>query len=101
MLSGARHGERLAYPPIGWHRLSPSAELLVDARSGARCAIRNTRVAGAERYHWTVTVIGERKSVATGRAGNITAARLQAETALNAYSTDERGHLMGRDDTDG
>jgi hypothetical protein len=38
---------------------SPSAELMVDPRSGTRCAIRDTRAAGAERYYWTVTVFGE------------------------------------------
>jgi hypothetical protein len=43
--------------PLG--RLSPSAEPVVDPRSGTRCAIRDTRAAGAERYYWTVTVFGE------------------------------------------
>jgi hypothetical protein len=73
---------------------------MVDARSGARCAIRDTRAAGAERYHWTVTVIGDRKPVATGRVGDIAAARSQAESALDAHSTDERRQSMERNDTD-
>ena len=35
---------------------APSAELIVDLQSGARCAIRDTGAAGGGRYHWTVTV---------------------------------------------
>jgi hypothetical protein len=42
---------RTAGPPLGWRRLSPSTELMVDPRSGTRCAIRDTRRAGAERYY--------------------------------------------------
>jgi hypothetical protein len=40
----------------GWRRLSPSAELLIDPESLARCAIRDSRRSGAERYLWTLTV---------------------------------------------
>src|SRR5205823_1430857 len=77
-LQGQRHiraGSRLVVPlgmPAGgWRRLSPSAELMVDPRSGARCAIRDTRAADEERYYWTVTVIGEPDPVATARIGDI------------------------------
>src|SRR5215469_13752778 len=97
----ARQQDRVAGPPLGWRRVGLSAELMVDPRSGARCAIRDTRAAGAERYHWTVAVIGERNPVAAGRAGDIAAARSQAESALNAHSTEERGQLVERNDTDG
>jgi hypothetical protein len=47
----ARH--RLGMAGGGWRRLSPSTELLVDLESGARCAIRDSRRSGAERYLWT------------------------------------------------
>jgi hypothetical protein len=68
----------------GWRRLSPSAELFVDPKTGARCAVRDTGAFGAERYLWTVTVFGEHQ-VAVGRAEEIAEARSQAETALSAY----------------
>ena len=68
----------------GWGRLSPSAELFVDPKSGARCAVRDTGAFGAERYLWTVAVFGEHQ-VAVGRTEEIAEARSQAETALSAY----------------
>jgi hypothetical protein len=77
-----RQRERTADPPFGWRRISPSAELMVDPQSGARCAIRDTRVAGGERYHWTVAVVGEPEPVASGRTGEPGEARSQAEAAL-------------------
>ena len=67
-------------------RLSPSTELMVDPRSGTRCAIRDTRRAGAERYYWTVTVIGEPDPVAAGRIGEIADARAAAEVAVGAVT---------------
>jgi hypothetical protein len=81
----ARLRERTA-GPFGWRRLSPSTELMVDPRSCARYAIRDTRAAGAERYHWTVSVVGERDPVAAGRTGEFAEARSQAEAALVVYS---------------
>jgi hypothetical protein len=68
----------------GWRRLSPSAELFVDPRSGARCAVRDTGALGVDRYLWTVTVFSEHQ-VAAGHAEEIAEARSQAETALSAY----------------
>ena len=53
-----------------------------DPQSGVRCAIRDTHSAGAERYHWTVTVIGEPDPVAMGRKAELADARSQAEAAL-------------------
>jgi hypothetical protein len=82
---------RTAGPPLGWRRLSPSAELMVDPRSGTRCAIRDTRRAGAERYCWTVTVFGEPDPVAAGRTAELQAARFEVETALAAYRGDWHG----------
>jgi len=72
--------------PFGWGKLSPSAELLVDPQSGARCAIRDTRQEGGERYYWTVTVVGVSDPVAAGRASELGEARSRAEAALVAYA---------------
>jgi hypothetical protein len=58
------------------------------SRSGTRGAIRVTRAAGAERYYWTVTVIGEPNPVAAGRTAEPQAARFEVETALTAYRGD-------------
>jgi hypothetical protein len=80
----ARQRAATASVTAGWRRLSPSAELFVDPQSGGRCAIRDTGVAGAERYSWTVTVFGDHQ-MAAGRTGELAAARSQAETALAAY----------------
>ena len=81
-----RQRERTADHPFGWRKISLSAELMVDPQSGARCAIRDTRVAGGERYHWTVTVVGEPAPVAAGRTGEPAEARSHAEKALHAYA---------------
>ena len=97
----AQQEERTAAPPFGWRRLSPSAELMVDPRSGARCAIRDTRAAGDERYYWTVTLIGEPDPVAAGRTGDVGTARSRAEAALGAYSADEQGRLGRRNGANG
>jgi len=58
---------------------------MVDPGSAARAAIRDTRAKGAERYYWTVTVIGETEPVATGRSEGLIEARSQAEKALSDY----------------
>jgi len=55
----ARERERTLDPPFGWRRISPSAELMVDPRTGARCAIRDTHTTNVARYHWTVTCVKE------------------------------------------
>jgi hypothetical protein len=96
-----RQRERTAAPPFGWRRISPSAELMVDPQSGARCAVRETRAQGAERYHWTVAVVGMPDLIATGRTSDVAAARSEAEAALGAYSTDRRDQLGKRNGTDG
>ena len=85
--------ERLTSPDSGGSA-SPSAELMVDPESGARCAIRDTRAAGAERYHWTVTVIGKPGPVAAGRTGDAAEARSQAEAGAERL----RGGCGDRDD---
>jgi hypothetical protein len=77
--------DRTAGPPLGWRRLSPSAELMIDAESGARCAIRDSRRSGAERYLWTLTVFGYHQWAA-GRTGDLAEARSRAEAALASYA---------------
>lgn len=62
-----------------------------------RCAIRDTRAAGDERYYWTVTVIGEPDPVAAGRTGDVRVARSLAELALGAYVAN-RSELSSTDD---
>jgi hypothetical protein len=81
---------RTAVTPLGWRRLSPSAELMVDPRSGTRCAIRDTRAVGDERYYWTVTVFGEPDPVAAGRTAELQAARSEVEAALAGYAASWR-----------
>jgi hypothetical protein len=53
---------------------------MVDPERGVRCAIRNTGVAGSDRYHWTITVFGDTDPVASG----LGEARSRAEQALLA-----------------
>lgn len=44
--------ELSAPPPASAGTLVGSAELMVDPQCSARCAIRDTRAVGGERYHW-------------------------------------------------
>jgi hypothetical protein len=67
-----------------WRRLSPSAELLVDVKTGARCTIRDTGGLGLKRYLWTASVFGEHQ-LAEGRTGGLAEARAQAERAVAHY----------------
>jgi hypothetical protein len=67
-----------------WRKLSRSAKLIVDPERGARCAIRDTGAAGADRYDWPVTLFGEPDPVAAGLAGELAEARTLAEEALAA-----------------
>jgi len=69
---------------LGWRRLSPSAELLVEPDSGARCAVRDIGSPGSGRYLWTVQVFGDRQ-LTEGRSGELVEARSQAEAALACY----------------
>ena len=57
---------------------------MVEPECGARCAIRDTGAARLDRYYWTIAVFGDHQ-VAAGRTGELSEARLQAETALAAY----------------
>jgi hypothetical protein len=69
----------------GRRRLSPSAELMIDPESGGRCAIRDSRAHGPERYLWTLTVFGYQQ-LAEGRTGQLAEARSRAEAALAGYA---------------
>jgi hypothetical protein len=80
----ARQRAGMSSPTAGWRRLSPSTELFVDPSTGARCAVRDTRAPGAERYSWTISAFGDHQ-VAAGRAGELTEARSLAEAALAEY----------------
>jgi hypothetical protein len=63
----------------------PECRVDIDPESGARCAIRDSRQSGAERYLWTLTVFGYHQ-LAAGRTGEIAEARLRAEAALAGYA---------------
>jgi hypothetical protein len=69
-----------------WRKLSPSAELMVNPERGLRCAIRDTGAEGADRYHWTVTMLGEDLPLSAGRVMELVDARSAAEAALLAVA---------------
>jgi hypothetical protein len=74
---------------------------MVDPKSGARCAVRDTRTVGGERYHWTVAVVGMPDPIASGRTSDVAAARSEAGAALGTYSMGEHDQLGTRNRTDG
>ena len=78
----ARHQPEPIPTRLEWQALSPSAELMVSPEVGARCAVRDTRASGADRFSWTVAVLGQLDPVAEGRAESRAEARLLAETAV-------------------
>ena len=59
---------------------------MIDPESGARCAIRDSRRSGAERYLWTLVVFGCHQ-LAAGRTEELGNTRSQAEAALAGYAT--------------
>jgi hypothetical protein len=81
----ARHRAEPAQTAVKWQALSPSAELMVSPERSARCAVRDTRAPGADRFRWTVAVLGQLDPVAEGRAESRAEARLHAEAAVAAY----------------
>jgi hypothetical protein len=83
-LCARRRAER-AQTAVKWQALSPSADLLVSPERTARCAVRDTRAPGADRFRWTVAVLGQLDPVAEGRAESRAEARLHAEAAVAAY----------------
>ena len=81
----ARYRTEAAQTAVKWQALSPSAELMVSPERSARCAVRDTRAPGADRFRWTVAVLGQLDPVAEGRAESRAEARLHAEAAVAAY----------------
>jgi hypothetical protein len=73
---------------LEWQALSPSADLMVSPDRSARCAVRDTRAPGADRFRWTVAVLGQLDPVAEGRAKDRAEARLLAEAAVAGYFAD-------------
>jgi hypothetical protein len=71
---------------LQWRSLSPSAELMISPDCRARCIVRDTRAAGADRFRWTVTLLGQLDPVAEGRTANRAEARSLAEGVVAAYS---------------
>ena len=61
---------------------------MVSPERSARCAVRDTRAPGADRFRWTVAVLGQLDPVAEGRAESRAEARLHAEAAVAAYFAD-------------
>jgi hypothetical protein len=78
-----------------WRVLSPGAQVIVDPVSNARGVIRDTRVEGAYRFHWSVIPSEESLPIAAGRTGELVRARAIAEEALRACIADRRD-LAGR-----
>src|SRR5438132_8272919 len=70
---------------LGWKTVSPSAELMVDPRNGARAVIRDTGV-DAGRFHWSVLTAGELDPLSEGRTDDLVRAQSLAEAALRAYA---------------
>jgi hypothetical protein len=84
----ARHQAEPAPTRFEWRALSPSAELMVSPERSVRCAVRDTRAPGPDRFCWTVAILGQLEPVAKGRAKSRGEARLLAEAALAAYFAD-------------
>ena len=78
----ARHRAETSHKPGEWRALSPSAEVMVDPERRARCAVRDTRASGADRFLWSVTLLDHFRTIAEGRAGDRADARQHAEAAL-------------------
>ena len=68
-----------------WRKVSPSAYLMVDPRSGARAVIRDAH-AKAGRFHWSVITAGEMHPVSEGRTDDLARAQSVAKAALREYA---------------
>ena len=68
-----------------WRAISPSAELMVSPDCSARGTVCDTRAPDADRFRWTIAVLGQLDPIAEGRAENRVEARSLAEAALAAY----------------
>ena len=83
-----RHQAEPTRTRLEWQALSPSAELMVSPERSASSAVRDARAPGADRFLWTVAVLGQLDPVAEGRAESRAEARLLAEAAIAAYFAD-------------
>jgi hypothetical protein len=86
---------------LQWRSLSPSAELMISPDCRARCIVRDTKAAGADRFRWTVTLLGQLDPVAEGRAKKRAEARSLAEAAVAAYFANRAETLGGGSVRDG
>jgi hypothetical protein len=86
----ARYRAGSPHKPREWRALSPSAALMVDPERRARCAVRDTRAPGADRFLWSVTLLDRFRTIAEGRAGELAKARQHAEAALRTHAPDWR-----------
>ena len=80
-----------------WRTVSLSAQLMIDHDCLARCSIRDTGAARADRFLWSVTLLGQLDPIAAGRAGEIAEARALAEQALGVYVAEWRD-MSGAED---
>jgi hypothetical protein len=71
---------------------------MVDPERGVRCAIRDTGADRPDRYHWTITVLGEDLPRSAGRVMEIVDARSAAEAALLTITDWRRRADDGSDD---
>ena len=83
---------------LQWRPIGPTTELMVNPESRTRCAVRDTGANGADRFQWSVTVLGQSHPVATGHSAELTRARSLAAVAFRAYVADWRELLEGRGD---
>jgi len=70
---------------LTWKTISPSAQLMIDPKIGARAVIRDTR-ADAGRFLWSVLAGDEMYPVAEGRSDDRARAQSIAEAALHAHA---------------
>jgi hypothetical protein len=90
----ARHQAEPTPTRLEWRALSPSAELMVSPERSARCSVRDTMAPGANRFRWTVAVLGQWDPVAEGRAKDRAEARLLARAAVARHFA-ERAERSG------
>src|SRR5947209_5387412 len=87
--SATRCKPKLASPDtavvLTWRKVSLTAKFMVDARTGARAVIRDTR-SDAGRYLWSVLAAGEMDPMSDGRTDDLAGAQSLAETALRAHA---------------
>src|SRR5438270_13697357 len=87
--SATRCKPKLASPDtaavLTWRKVSLTARLMVDPRTGARAVIRDTR-SDAGRYLWSVLAAGEMDPMSDGRTDDLAQAQSIAEAALRAYA---------------